>query len=192
LTRTNDIGFEVPVREPLPELADLHLRHPGLTVDLCRAYAEAAGVCLSRHHTSPIEMSLTGVFAPCRRQVSWPAPSDRAARAWGNRDDATRDGAYSLSLAAVEAEYGLTAIARADTRTGADFYVAPSGEHEDLENSYRLEVSGLDQTGESRLRSRLRRKIAQVEGGNASGPSLVIVVGFSAGRIAMAEVGGIQ
>jgi len=188
LARTNDIGLEVPLKEALPELADLHLRHPGLTVDLCRAYAEAAGVCLSRHHTSPIEMSLTGVFAPCRRQVSWQAPTDRAARAWANRDDATRDGAYSLSLAAVEAEYGLTAIARADTRTGADFYIAPHGEHEDLENAYRLEVSGLDQTGESRLRSRLRRKVAQVEGGNASGPSLVSVVGFSVRRIAIAEV----
>jgi hypothetical protein len=190
--RTNDIGLEVPVKEPLPELAGLHLRHPGLTIDLCRAYAEAAGVCLSRHHTSPIEMSLTGVFASCRRQISWQAPTERAIRAWANRDDATRDGAYSLSLAAVEAEYGLTAITRADTRTGADFYVAPYGEQEDLENAHRLEVSGLDQAGESRLRSRLRRKIAQVERGNASGPSLVIVVGFSAGRIAMAEVGDIH
>jgi len=188
LTRTKEIELKVPVKEPLPALADLHLRHPGLTVDLCRAYAEAAGVCLSRHHTSPIEMSLTGVFGHCRRQVSWQAPTGRAVRAWANRDVATRDGAYSLSLAAVEAEYGLTAITRADTRTGADFYVAPHGEHEDLENACRLEVSGLDQTGESKLRSRLRRKIAQVAGGSASGPSLVVVVGFSAGRIAMAEV----
>ena len=188
MTRMKEIEFEVPVKEPLPALADLHLRHPGLTVDLCRAYAEAAGVCLSRHYTSPIEMSLTGVFEPCRRQVSWQAPTGRATRAWANRDDATRDGAYSLSLAAVEAEYGLTAITRADTRTGADFYVAPYGEHEDLERAYRLEVSGLDQTAESKLRSRLRRKVAQVGEGSVKGPSLVVVVGFSAGRIAMAEV----
>ncbi len=188
LTRKNEDGPAVPVKEPLPELSELHARHPGLTIDLCRAYAEAAGVCLSRHHTSPVEMSLTGPFSPCRRQVSWPDPTHRAIRAWANRDDATRDGAYSLSLAAVEAEYGLTAIARADTRTGADFYVAPYGEDGDLENAYRLEVSGLDRTGESRLHSRLRRKVAQVEGGDGSGPSLVVVVGFSVGRIAMAEV----
>jgi hypothetical protein len=82
----------------------------------------------------------------------------------------------------------LTAVARADTRSGADFYIAPHGEHEDLENAFRLEVSGLDKTGESRLHSRLRRKTAQVGRGNVSGPSLVVVVGFSAGRIAMAEV----
>jgi len=186
--RKNEIEIEVPVKEPLPELAELHFRHPGLTVDICRAYAEAAGVCLSRHHTPPIEMSLTGAFSPCLRQIAWQAPTARAARAWANRDDATRDGAYSLSLAAVEAEYGLTAVARADTRSGADFYIAPHGEHEDLESAFRLEVSGLDKTGESRLRSRLRRKVAQVGGGNVSGPSLVIVVGFSARRIAMAEV----
>ncbi len=188
MTRKNDDGLAVPFKEPLPELSELHVRHPGLTIHICRAYAEAAGVCLARHHTSPVEMSLTGPFSPCRRQVSWPDPTRRAIRAWGNRDDATRDGAYSLSLAAVEAEYGLTAIARADTRTGADFYVAPHGEHEDLENAYRLEVSGLDRTGESRLQSRLRRKITQVAEGDGSGPSLVVVVGFSAGRIAMAEV----
>lgn len=188
MTRKNEDEIAVPVKEPLPELGELHFRHSGLTIDICRAYAEAAGVCLARHHTSPIEMSLTGPFSPCRRQVSWPGPTQRAIRAWANRDDATRDGAYSLSLAAVEAEYGLTAIARADTRTGADFYVAPHGDDGNLENAYRLEVSGLDRAGESRLRSRLRRKMTQVGKGDGSGPSLVAVVGFSAGRIVMAAV----
>lgn len=80
--RKNEIEIEVPVKEPLPELAELHFRRPGLTADICRAYAEAAGVCLSRHHTPPIEMSLTGAFSPCLRQVAWQPPTARAARAW--------------------------------------------------------------------------------------------------------------
>ena len=177
-----------PLSDPLPDLRDLHWRHPGVTVSLCESYAEAASVCLSRHHEPPVEIAMTKGPLVCRRELDWQPPKDRARRAWANRDEATRDGAYSLSLAGVEAEYGMVAIARADTGTGADYYVAPPGEHEDLENAYRLEVSGIDQGGESDIRSRLQQKILQVRNGSAGGPALVAVVGFATRRIALKEV----
>jgi hypothetical protein len=61
---SNDNASEVAGDEPtpdsepqdpqVPELTRLHERHRVLTQPLSESYAEAAAVCLSRHHASPI------------------------------------------------------------------------------------------------------------------------------------------
>ncbi|MEE3719482.1 hypothetical protein V2H45_22310 [Tumidithrix elongata RA019] len=72
----------------------------------------------------------------------------------------------------------MVAIRRAATRTGADYYIALADQDlEDLENCFRLEVSGtnLDKT---EVKRRLRIKIDQTERGNSNLPALVAIVGF--------------
>lgn len=59
--------------------------------------------------------------------MPWDAPSSAVLRAHANEIDATEQGAYAVSFAAVEALVGLVAMRRAETLTGADYYVAPSG-----------------------------------------------------------------
>ncbi len=88
-------------------LEDLHRRHPGLTLAVCSAYAEAAAVCLGRHHVSPQAVRTTDERAEQSYVVTWLGPSKRQEAAWANRDDATRDGAYSVALAVVEAHLGM-------------------------------------------------------------------------------------
>jgi hypothetical protein len=183
-------AYRIDLKSPLPDLRQLHLRHAGLTPDLCRAFAEAAEVCLSRHHEPPVEFKLACDSSVHRRELAWQPPDERCKRAWANRNDATRDGAYSISLAAVEAEYGLVAVERADTGTGADYYVAAPGNHEDLEDAYRLEVSGIDRASEATIRSRIGKKSLQVQHGRLDGPALVSVVGFGTKRIATVKVEG--
>ena len=73
---------------------------------------------LSRHHTSPVDFDVNRGARIVSRQVTWNPPSPEQLRAWNNADDATRDGAYSVCLAAVEVETGFVAVARAETRTG--------------------------------------------------------------------------
>jgi hypothetical protein len=85
------------------------------------SYSEAVRVCLGRHHGSPVEFSLNDNGQVERASAEWPPPDERTKNAWANKDDATRDGAYGLSLAAVEAMRGLVAVRRAETRTGADY-----------------------------------------------------------------------
>ncbi len=80
-------------KEPLPALYMLHLRHPGLTDGVCQAFAEAASVCLSRHHIPPADFQVRSEESQSIRQLNWENPNDRAIRAWNNADDATRDGA---------------------------------------------------------------------------------------------------
>ena len=72
-----------------------------------------------------------------------PPPDVRTLNAHANEIDATEAGAYGVSLAAVEAISGLVAVRRAETLTGADWYIAPQGtDADDLESCIRLEVSG--------------------------------------------------
>jgi len=45
--------------EPFPALGALHERHYGLTKELEAAWAQAAEVCLSRHHESPAALTVS-------------------------------------------------------------------------------------------------------------------------------------
>lgn len=170
----------------LPELPNLHKRHRGLTPAVCASYAEAAGVCLSRHHYPPRSLSLTTPTGGGAREVDWKQPSKRTRDAWANRDDATRDGAYGVSLAVVEAELGWVAVSRAETRTGADYYVGPRGST-DLEEAHRLEVSGVDDGDEATVTRRVGEKVRQALDGKSNLPAIASVVGFKAALVVVRE-----
>lgn len=67
---------------------------------------------------------------------------------------------------------------RAETKTGADYYIAPIGEKlEDLENWWRLEVSGTH-SDKSEVKRRLRIKLEQAKQGKSNLPALAAIVGF--------------
>jgi hypothetical protein len=92
-------------------------------------------------------------------------------------------------LAAVELSNGLVAVRRAETETGADYYVAPKGRMQfDLEECWRLEVSGVDRGPEDTVRQRLRAKLAQAARGHSNLPALAGVVGFRARLILLAKL----
>jgi hypothetical protein len=55
----------------------------------------------------------------------------------------------------------MIALRQAETRTGADYYIAPIGQElDDLENYFRLEFSGTDLSS-AKVRRRLQEKVAQ-------------------------------
>lgn len=153
-------------------------RHRALTPSLAASYLEAASVCLSLHHASPTQFALEENQSESVVSVVWAEPDERTKAAWANRDDATRDGAYALAIAALEMCRGLYAIRRAETRTGADYYIAPkSFASDDLEDWSRLEVSGthLDR---SEVKRRLRMKLFQAKRGRSNLPAIAAIVGF--------------
>ena len=101
----------------------------------------------------------------------------------------TMNGAYGVSLAAVEVEAQLVAVRRAETLTGADWYVAPMGtEPDDLESCFRLEVSGVNIGGRSVVDARLQQKIAQTRRGTSNLPAIAAVVGFKERAVAIQKV----
>jgi hypothetical protein len=170
---------------PLVNMAD---RHPGLTSALAESYLEAARVCLDRHHIPPQEFSIENNKAESLALVDWMPTDERCRLAWANESDAARDGAYACALAATELQMGFCAVMRAETLTGADYYIAPVGtKPKDLEDCLRLEVSGTN-LDNYEVRRRLRTKVSQAEHGSSSLPAVAAVVGFGAKLIVMESV----
>jgi hypothetical protein len=168
----------------------LHERHPGLTEALGESYSEAASVCWSRHHQPPIIVSLKHDDTDDLRVVNFAVPDARVRRAHANEIDATEAGAYGVSLAAVEDVAGLVAVRRAETLTGADWYVAPNNAKiEDLEHCIRLEVSGISAGNSTDINRRLREKVGQAARGESNLPAIAAVVGFKALEVAISSLG---
>jgi hypothetical protein len=171
-------------------LTGLSERHPGLTKALGDSYSEAAGVCLSRHHEPPLTVETVFDQKEGEHVVVWVVPDERTERAYANEIDTTELGAYAVSLAAVEAIAGLVAVRRAETLTGADYYVAPAdADLDDLESCYRLEVSGVNSGGRSALQGRLRAKLDQAAKGASNIPAIASVVGFKEKVVTIARLG---
>jgi hypothetical protein len=171
-------------------LEGLGERHPGVTNALGDAYAEAASVCLNAHHQAPTEVTTQYKNKAAICALSWATPTAAVSRAHANEIDATEQGAYAVSFAAVEALAGLVAVRRAETLTGADYYVAPIGsDPEDMENCLRMEVSGVGSGNEAAVRARLRQKLRQTEKGRSNLPALAAVIGFRERLIAIAQMG---
>lgn len=167
----------------------LHERHIGLTASLGGTFTEAASVCLNRHHVSPVEVAVSCSTGTRTQQVEFEKPDARTLNAWANDIDTTESGAYGMCLAAVEAEEGLVAVRRAETLTGADWYVAPIGtDPVDLEDCFRLEVSGIDAGGRSIVDARLKQKVDQTRRGASNLPAIASVVGFKELAIAIQKV----
>jgi hypothetical protein len=167
----------------------LHERHRALTPPLAGVYREAAAVCLSRHHTPPVQVTLSDNGSETFAELAWSPPDARTLDAWANTIDATEAGAYGCVIAGVERLRGLVAVRRAETGTGADYYVGPPGAGmEDLEDCVRLEVSGVDAGDHREVIKRLLEKIRQTREGSSSLPATAGVFGFSARLLMLRDV----
>jgi hypothetical protein len=168
-------------------LENMGSRHPGLTEAVAACYSEAARVCLDRHHRPPIDFAFQNGAETFTVIIPWEPADDRTRRAWANEIDTTESGAYGCALATVERVLGLVAIGRAETLTGADYYIgSPDADPDDLEGCFRLEVSGTNQHMRAAIARTLREKVNQAASGKSSLPAIAIVIGFSA-RVILVE-----
>ncbi|HYA40365.1 MAG TPA: hypothetical protein VEF34_03625 [Syntrophobacteraceae bacterium] len=172
-------------RLPLQGMAE---RHYGVTPAIAESYLEAARVCLDRSHSPPQDFAILSSDFEHVALVDWEPVDARVRGGWANVADATRDGAYAFAIAAVELTMGWFAVKRAETLTGADYYIASTNRQvEDLEGCKRLEVSGTD-LSRSGINSRLKEKVEQTRSGRSNLPALAIVVGFKVKMISMQTV----
>jgi hypothetical protein len=171
---------------PLSNMAE---RHSGLTPAVAEFYCEAARVCLDRHHSPPTSFAIVDQNEEMFATVEWLPSDERIRLAHANEIDATEAAAYACAIASTELTRGLFAVRRAETLTGADYYLAPAGvELWDLEECIRLEVSGTDKGELATMMSRLSEKVAQAKKGRSNLPAMAAVVGFRVKRILLKEV----
>jgi hypothetical protein len=163
--------------------------HPGVSEARARAHAEAVCVCVARHHQSPTEYTVWNQEEQTPLALEWDVPDERLLAAWANTNEATEAGAVGLVLAALETCAGLVAVRRAETGTGADYYVGPPGSgREDLERCLRLEISGVDHGSASLVHGRVFEKVQQTLQGKSNLPALVGVVGFKVSLVVLEPV----
>jgi len=171
------------------DIHSMEERHRALTQSIAGTYQEAASVCLSRHHTSPTTVDISDNGTPSLAEIRWAHPTSRVIDAYANKIDTTEWGASACVIAAIELLRGLFAVRRAETGTGADYYIAPIGSGvDDLEDCFRLEISGVSDGGDKEVRRRLLQKVAQAKEGNSSLPALAGVMGFSAKLLMIQDV----
>lgn len=169
------------------QIQDLDARHPGLTAGVALGFREAAEVCFDRHHSPPTDLTVDR-GEQIAALADWQAPDARTKHAWANEIDTTEAGAYCVALAAIELTDDLVAVRRAETYTGADYYVAKKGTSPgDLEDAFRLEVSGMDEGNQVSVKTRLRQKLEQTARGRSSLPAIAAVVAFSPPQVAIAD-----
>lgn len=169
-------------------IAGMDKRHRALTKPLAGSYSQAARVCLSQHHKSPVEFTLLDNGTESQAHVRWNPPDERTRDAWANKTDTTEAGGYCCVIAAVETVRGLRAIRRAETGTGADYYVGPPGDIHDLESHSRLEVSGVNAGDRRDVLTRLTEKIKQASKGESNRPAIAGVVGFQSKLVMLRDV----
>jgi hypothetical protein len=97
---------------------DLSKRHVGVSDGISASYAEAACVCLDRHHTSPSEFELRDNLKADTATAKWIKADQRVTNAWSNEIDATEFGAYALALAAIEVMRGFVAARHVSSMRG--------------------------------------------------------------------------
>jgi hypothetical protein len=147
---------------------------------------------MSRHHVSPKAWSVQRDDSNAVNYlVPWEEPTAEHIRSCGNHDEATRDGAYGLALAAADVHLDLVAFGRAEGRTGSDFYLVPAGTTNDdtphfnlqSDNRIRLEVSGIDRDNDAIMNARISQKVQQARDGMSDFPAIAGVVGFLSARV---------
>ncbi|MGB7284478.1 MAG: hypothetical protein WBE13_19595 [Candidatus Acidiferrum sp.] len=167
----------------------MHQRHRALTDSLAGSYREAASVCLSRHHSPPVQVSISDNASDSVANLVWPVPDTRTLHAWANEIDATEAGAYACVIAAVELLRNLFAVRRAETKTGADYYIGPKDSGEgDLDKCLRLEISGLNDGSQTEVARRLLQKVEQALRGSSNLPALAGVIGFASKKLMIRDV----
>ena len=170
-------------------ISNLAERHQGLTPAIAECFFEAARVCLDRHHQAPATFTVHDNGTAIPATIGWERPDDRCKAAYANETDTTEWGAYACALAATDLTRGLVALRRAETKTGADYYLAPFGASlDDLEECVRLEVSGTDKGTANDVQVRLLQKVAQARAGDSNLPALASVIGFNAQIIIVQDV----
>jgi len=167
-------------------------------------------VCLDRHHSesqssgqsdcvSIFQIAKNGELHPAR--ANWMTPESRTKNAWRHKEnEATDRGACAIALAALELNTNLVSLMPAIHGSGADYiaglpakdlfayWASFDGDPDELENAYRIEISGVGSGDEKVLIARLKDKMRQLVSGTSNLPAIAIIVGFNVLKVFIADV----
>ena len=177
--------------------------HPGITAEKGAELAQAGAVCLEeRGHAQGVMLTVRGSVSNSYR-LAWTPVTPQARRTWADDDEATEDGAACIAALLANREIGQAVVVRAAKSTpqqpaGFDYWlgddnIANMSEAEraatdslatflddgGLVVRTRLEVSGIRNDNDAVIRTRVRRKLRQMDRSDTLGlPAYATVVEF--------------
>jgi hypothetical protein len=170
-------------------LDGLSMGLPAITPAFGASLAEAGAVCLeSQGHQPGIEMLVEGDLSGCF-QLDWSSVTAQMLRCWNDMEYATEQGAYGLAFLIVQQLTGYTVIERSVKGTGFDYWLGDMSLTGALafERKVRLEVSGILQGQESRIRARVKEKVQQTQQYKNPLPVYVVVIEFGQPQARMVQ-----
>lgn len=137
---------------------------------------------LSSRHSNGVSLEVIDYTEAFCYLVSWPEELDlEAINRSFNRDDATEEGAEAIALLIALDRTEFTAVERASTATGIDYWLGYKDKlNNPFERAARLEISGIHkETANNTVQMRINAKLSQTLPTDHTFSVYVIVVEFS-------------
>ena len=171
---------------------------PGITRERGNDLAQAGAVCLEKQgHSQRAPFTVRGSFRKVYTLV-WPPATDQAKRTWNDLAEAAEHGAAGIAALLAIREVGYSPLLRSRKRTGFDYWLgdrdlsnvseaertATMRLREELRDDtlvvrVRLEVSGINNGDDRRVRARRNARLRQMSRSDTSGlPAYVVVIEF--------------
>jgi len=162
---------------PRLSLASLPLACPRLTAVAGEYMADAAALSLENQgHRIQTILVIRGVLD--RGYMLEMIPVTDQMRASYDMDEAVEQGACAIAILTLCDYTGMTVI-RARKGTGIDYWLGFDSGDLPFQSAARLEVSGILNSDDSRINTRLREKLEQTRASDGPLPAYVCIVEFS-------------
>lgn len=154
---------------------------PGITEIIGAYMAEAIAVCLdSESHKLEALLTLRG-SAERKFALYFGPVTDRMRSGHNDREVATENGAYGISILLIDFITDLTVIERSRKGTGFDYWLGlkeSGGPY--FQRKARLEVSGIRRGTDGAVDARVKTKLLQTRRSDGALPAYISVVEFGA------------
>ncbi len=161
-------------------LNELENGFPGMSKAWGKFLCEASSHCLSlKNHASGAEMQVKGdsetVF-----QVFWNNQiTEQTRQAWNDTQELTEYGAMGIAVLLIREMTEFIVIRRAVKGEGVDYWLGYKTDKEPFQDVARLEISGILEGNESKIKARLKQKKKQTYPTDDDCPAFIVIVEFS-------------
>ena len=153
---------------------------PGISKAWGKFLGEASSRCLNlKNHANGVEMQVKGdsetVF-----QIFWNNEiTEQIRKAWNDTQELTEYGATGIAVLLIVKMTEFTVIRRAVKGEGVDFWLGYKTDKEPFQDVARLEVSGILEGNESKIKARIQQKKEQTYPTDDDYSAYIVIVEFS-------------
>ena len=153
---------------------------PGISKAWGKLLGEAGSNCLDlKNHASGVEMQIKGDFEEVL-QIFWTDEiTEQTRKSWNDTQELTEYGATGIAILLILKMTEFTVTRRAVKGERVDFWLGYKTDKEPFQDAAQLEVSGILEGNESKIKSRLKEKKAQAYPTDENFPVYIVVVEFS-------------